>query len=143
MKKILVAVMAVSVAVTVSGCVSGLVNSDALGQAKASLSKLKKDVTGLYKGGGPKTPQDMTAEADEIMNNPRTLTDQKVRKALAYYDKSIEIDPNYAPAWKGRAMMKTVAGVKDQALPDFVKACELGDADSCEFAEAFRKQGIK
>ncbi len=143
MRKIFVVVMVLSVAVMSSGCGSRLINSDALGQAKASLNKLKKDITKLYKGGNPETPQDMTAEADEIMDDPSTLTVQKSKKALMYYNKSIEIDPNYAPAYKGRGLMKMVGRVKDQALLDFVKACELGDKDSCEYADELRKQGIK
>ena len=45
--------------------------------------------------------------------------------AVADYNKAIELDPAYAPAWLGRGMVYRQQGNAMQALGDFNKAMEL------------------
>src|SRR5262249_18904646 len=53
----------------------------------------------------------------------------EVDKALADYNKAIEIDPNYAKAYDGRAGVLADKGETERALADYNKAIELDPKD--------------
>jgi len=59
-------------------------------------------------------------------------------RAIADYDKAIEIDPKYAPAYNGRAMVYFTAGKPAQGLPDVEKSLELRP----DYPEALDTRGL-
>ena len=57
---------------------------------------------------------------------------EQIDKALADYNKAIELDPNYASAYLNRGNAKLLLNQKDSACLDFSKAGELGNESAYE-----------
>ena len=55
--------------------------------------------------------------------------------AIADYTKAIEINPNYASAYKNRGVSKEYLRDLSGACADWRKAASLGDMKSAEWAE--------
>src|SRR5580692_2071286 len=64
----------------------------------------------------------------------RHLKKGRYDKALADFDRAIELDAAYGPAIAGRGVTYRAMGRYDQALADFDRAIELGAADGWVFA---------
>ncbi|UCB48645.1 MAG: tetratricopeptide repeat protein [Deltaproteobacteria bacterium] len=61
----------------------------------------------------------------------------QLSKAIAEYNKAIEINPEYAPAYNNRGFAYIGKGQYDQAISDFNKAIEINP----EFAMAYNNRG--
>ena len=65
------------------------------------------------------TPQQLCWKADSYRNN------LDYSNALQIYNKALEIDKNYSPAYSGRAQVYVDIGKYDLALADYTKTVEL------------------
>ncbi|MDO4178630.1 MAG: tetratricopeptide repeat protein [Phascolarctobacterium sp.] len=61
----------------------------------------------------------------------------KVVEAIAYYDKSVELNPTYAPSFYNRGVCLKAVGEKEKAFADFNKAIELNE----KYVSAYNKRG--
>ena len=59
-------------------------------------------------------------------------------RAIAYFNKAIEINPKYADAYNNRGLAYDYKGQYDKAIADYNKAIEINPRD----AEAYRNRGV-
>jgi len=82
---------------------------------------------------GPRASQVATEQADYYVNRGNAFADKKdYGRAIADYNKAIELDPQNAYAYNGRADTLREAGKPAQGLPDAERALQL-DSNNAEF----------
>ena len=57
----------------------------------------------------------------------------KYEEAIVYYNKAIELDPNYTDAYNGREKAKNDLGKYEEAIKDYDKAIELNPNNSSAY----------
>jgi tetratricopeptide (TPR) repeat protein len=60
-------------------------------------------------------------------------------KALADFNKAVELDQNYASVYVNRGSLYLKTGNKEGAASDYRKACSLGNREGCEALRALQK----
>ena len=60
------------------------------------------------------------------------------KKAIEYYDKAIELNPNYYEAYNNRGKTMKYSGKLQNALEDYTKAIELNSS----YSEAYNNRGL-
>ena len=66
------------------------------------------------------------------------LMDGNTDKALAAYNKAIEVDPNCQKAFVRRGLLHDEAGRTEEALADYAKAIEIDPSDSYPYEQRAR-----
>ena len=64
-------------------------------------------------------------KAFEFFNNGNDSSD--IQEKIEFYDKSIEIDPSYAPVFNNRGLAHYLLHIYDKALADFKIAYEIDE----------------
>jgi len=87
------------------------------------------------------------AKTEEIEeNDPVALLDQGIAfgnegqhdRAIAYFNKALELNPRFAEAYKYRGLAYNYKGQHDKAISDYTKAIEINP----RFAKAYNNRGI-
>jgi tetratricopeptide (TPR) repeat protein len=61
-------------------------------------------------------------------------------KTVEILSRAIVIDPNFAKAYNGRGQAYMQSGIITKAIPDFRKACDMGEKCGCIMLELIAKQ---
>jgi len=62
--------------------------------------------------------------------------------AINDYNRAIDANPDYAPAYYNRGFIFLSIGKKNEAIFDFQSACNLGDIIGCRFSQILQKELI-
>src|SRR4051794_16123747 len=71
-----------------------------------------------------RAPEALTRRGIALVNS------KDYRQAINSFDRAIEIDPKYAPAYHGRGLAYLNQGDRDQAIVDFGEAIRLVPSDA-------------
>ena len=89
--------------------------------------------------GGPAGSQADRQKAEAyVQRGEDYLMDGNTDKALAAYNKAIEVDPNCQKAFVRRGLLHDEAGRTEEAMSDFAKAIEIDPSDSYPYEQRAR-----
>ena len=71
------------------------------------------------------------------------INQKKLAEAIALFDEAIELNPNFAEAYKERGRAKLLNGDKDGSVEDMKKSLELNPKDEASLNGEFKNLGPK